>query len=127
MDFKEGTVFLVDDDLSHLSAVQRLLEVKGYSVICFDSAESFLANRSEVVPACAVVDIRMPGLSGLELQEALADSEKAPTFVFLTGHGDMRTGVQAMRDGADDFLSKTAPSKELFAAIDRALDRHTLE
>jgi FixJ family two-component response regulator len=117
------TIFVVDDDLSFRDAISRLLHAGGYAVQTFASATEFLQSTRTDAPGCVLLDLDMPGPSGLDLQSALARSENALPIVFLTGKGDIPTTVHAMRAGADDFLTKPAPKDVLFAAIKRALGR----
>jgi len=117
------TVFVVDDDPSHLTSVARLLRASGLPVGSFSSAADFLRERPLDAPGCVVADLQMPGMNGIELQEALAKSKNPLPVVFLTGHGDIPTSVKAMREGAEDFLTKHAPKEALLAAIQRALAR----
>jgi len=117
------TVFLVDDDESFLTSVARLLRASGFTVKAFSSAADFLARREPAAPGCVVADLQMPGMTGIELQEALARSPNPLPIVFLTGQGDIPTSVKAMRHGAEDFLTKRAPRQELLAAVQRALER----
>jgi len=121
------TVFVVDDDRSFLSSITRLLRASGYPVEGFSSAREFLTRRAAQAPGCVLADLQMPGMDGLALQRALAESGNPMPVVFLTGHGDIPTSVAAMRDGAEDFLVKTAPKKELLAAVERALARDAVE
>ena len=116
-------VHVVDDDRSFLLAVSRLLKAAGYAVKTFASATAFLDEPGDI-PGCIVADLRMPGMTGLELQQALVSRANVLPVVFLTGEGDIPTTVMAMRQGAEDFLTKTAPKEELFAAIDRAIARN---
>jgi FixJ family two-component response regulator len=104
-----------------------MLRASGFAVKTFASAEEFLAQPELDVPGCVLVDLQMPGLSGLDLQEALAKDGHAPPVIFLTGHGDIPTSVQAMRRGAEDFLTKRAPKEDLLDAVKRALDRDARE
>jgi len=115
-------VSIVDDDPSFLKAVSRLLHAAGYAVRTFSSAGEFLAQTTDT-PGCLVADLHMPGLSGLDLQTALAQDPQAPPVIFLTGQGDIATTVRAMRQGAEDFLTKDAPKAILLKAVERALDR----
>lgn len=117
------TVFVVDDDASFLAAVSRLLRATGHPVKTFSSASEFLQNLPAAGPGCVVADLQMPGLSGLDLQAALARTDNPLPVLFLTGHGDIPTSVRAMRQGAEDFLVKRAPKKELLDAVNRALAR----
>jgi len=121
------TVFVVDDDPSFRSGITRLLRASGYRAEGFSSAREFLARRSDQAPGCVLADLQMPEMDGLALQRALAGSGNPMPVVFLTGHGDIPTSVAAMRDGAEDFLVKTAPKKELLAAVERALARDAVE
>jgi len=121
------TVYVVDDDTSFLTAVTRLLRAGGYTVITCASATNFLRCSRTEEPACAIVDLQMPGLTGLELQDALAKMEDALPLIFLTGHGDIPTSVQAMRRGAEDFLTKPVKRELLFDAVERALARDATE
>jgi len=121
------TVFVVDDDPSFRSGITRLLRASGYAVESFSSAREFLARRSSQAPGCVLADLQMPEMDGLALQRALAESGNPMPVVFLTGHGDIPTSVAAMRGGAEDFLVKTAPKKELLAAVERALARDAVE
>jgi len=121
------TVFVVDDDPSFLSGITRLLRASGYPAEGFSSAREFLERHSEQASGCVVADLRMPGMDGLALQRALADSGNPMPVVFLTGHGDIPASVAAMRDGAEDFLVKTAPKEDLLAAVQRALARDAVE
>src|SRR5260370_22770221 len=107
------TVFIVDDDASFLTATERLLRASGFVLKSFGSAAEFLAWPELDVPGCALVDLQMPGLSGLGLQEALAKAGHRIPVIFLSGHGNIPTTVQAMRHGAEDFLTKRASKEEL--------------
>jgi FixJ family two-component response regulator len=117
-------VHVVDDDDSVRTAVQRLLQAAGYDVRGYASAGEFLLGRSDRdAPGCVVLDVRMPGPSGLDLQEALARLEVPVPIVFLTGHGDIPTSVRAMKAGAVDFLTKPVSREALLAAVRSALGR----
>ena len=118
-----ATVFLVDDDESFLTSVARLFRASGLLVKPFSSAADFLAQLPPEAAGCVVSDLQMPGMSGIELQEALAKSKNPLPIVFLTGQGDIPISVKAMRHGAEDFLTKRAPKEELIAAVNRALER----
>jgi two-component system response regulator FixJ len=120
-------VRIVDDDASFLKAVARMLRASGFEVKTFASAAEFLARPELDVPGCVLVDLRMPGLSGLDLQEALAKEGHKLPVIFLSGQGDIPTTVQAMRRGAEDFLTKRAPKKDLLDAVNRAIDRDARE
>ncbi len=121
------TVFLVDDDASFLTAAARLLRASGFTVQPFAAAQEFLAQLREDTPGCVIADLQMPAMSGLDLQAALAKTGNAMPVIFLTGHGDIPSTVQAMRDGAEDFLEKRAPKETLLAAVTRALARDAME
>lgn len=121
------TVFVVDDDVSFLKGIERMLRASGYVVRCFASAADFLAARPAAVAGCVVADLKMPGMDGMALQEALEKSDNPLPVVFLTGHGDIPTSVKAIRRGAEDFLTKTVPREELLGAIERALARDAVE
>jgi FixJ family two-component response regulator len=117
------TIFVIDDDRSFLTAVTRWLHVSGYMVKSFTSAAEFIEHYSSDMPGCVIADLRMPGLSGLDLQDTLIKADSPMPVIFLTGHGDIPTSVRAMRHGAEDFLTKRAPKEELLDAVKRALVR----
>ncbi len=121
------TVFVVDDDPSFLATITRWLRAFGYAVKSYSSAADFLAQRPMQAAGCVVADLQMPGMDGMALQQTLAQSDNPLPVVFLTGHGDIPTSVQAMRRGAEDFLIKTASKEDLLAAIERALARDKSE
>jgi RNA polymerase sigma factor (sigma-70 family) len=116
-----AVVHVVDDDESFRTAILRLLRAAGYDAKGYRSAGDFLLEPPAEGPGCVLLDLRLPGPSGLELQEALAKRADSLPVVFLTGHGDIRQSVQAMRRGAVDFLIKPVRRKELMAAIEEAL------
>lgn len=118
---------IVDDDPSFLKAVARMLRASGFLVKTFASAAEFLELQEPDIPGCVLVDLQMPGLSGLDLQAALSKAGRSLPVVFLSGHGDIRTTVQVMRGGAEDFLTKLAPKQELLDAVTRALARDARE
>jgi FixJ family two-component response regulator len=124
---ESGTVFIVDDDESFLRSVSRFLRAAGCSVQSFDSAKKFLEQFSPGMAGCVLADLQMPGLNGLELQEALAKSDNPLPVVFLSAQGDIPTTVQAMRHGAEDFLTKLSPQEKLLDAVSRALARGAQE
>jgi FixJ family two-component response regulator len=119
------TVFLVDDDDSVRRALSRLIKSAGYAVQAFASARDFLEywRITNEGPACLVLDVRMPGLSGLDLQHELLASNALLPIIFITGHGDIPMSVKAMKEGAVDFLPKPLKDKELLNAIEQALSR----
>jgi FixJ family two-component response regulator len=121
-------VHIVDDDAAVLTAVSRLLQASGFAVRTFESAAEFLATReNDDAPGCVLADVQMPGMSGLELQSALAQSRHPLPILFLTGHGDIPSSVRAMRDGAEDFLEKRAPKEQLLEAVQHAVARDAQE
>lgn len=122
-----GIVFIVDDDPSFLRSMSRLLSAVGYTVRPFESAQSFLNQLTPDVHGCVVADLQMPGMNGLELQDALRRSANPLPVVFLTGQGDIPTTVNAMRRGAEDFLTKRANREEILAAVERAIERDAQE
>lgn len=117
------TIALVDDDPYVLHSMTRLLAVAGHDVRAFSSPESLLAEISSIAPACVISDLSMPGLTGLELQSRLEESNSLCSIIFVTAHGDIRTSVLAMRNGAVDFLTKPFQLADLLDAVDRALAR----
>ncbi len=119
----DGTVYVVDDDRGFLRSMERLLRAAGHAVQTFTSAREFLAAERAGVPECLLLDLRMPGVSGIELQDRLAASGSTLPIVFLSGHADFHTGVRAMKAGAVDFLSKPFTETELLGAVANALER----
>ena len=114
---------VVDDDDSFRSSVARVLEAAGYEVRAYASAGDYLVRPPDDPAGCLLLDLMMPGPSGLELQEALARSEAAPPVVFLSGRGDVKTGAQAMKRGAVDFLTKPVGKDDLLSAVESAIAR----
>ncbi|NRP21673.1 Response regulator protein TmoT [Ensifer adhaerens] len=119
----EPVVHIVDDDQSFRTAVGRLLSASGYRVSLYESGDQFLTQSPDAEPGCVLLDLGLPGLSGLELQARLAEKAPLLAIVFLTGQGDVRTSVQAMKAGAEDFLEKPTPRDALLEAVERALRR----
>ncbi|MGK3963414.1 response regulator transcription factor [Sorangium sp. So ce118] len=117
------TVFVVDDDPSVLRALERLLRAAGHAVEAYASPGAFLERAPSERPGCAVIDLRMPGLDGIELQEQLSRRGCPLPIVFLTGHGDVPSSVRAMKAGATDFLTKPCDDTDLLAAVARAIER----
>jgi FixJ family two-component response regulator len=111
------TIFLVDDDAGVLKALSRLLRARGYEVRSFASPREFLACHDAAVPGCAVLDVALPGLDGLALQQTLTVEGSHRPVVFITGKGDIPTSVRAMKAGAIDFLTKPVSDKDLLEAI----------
>jgi FixJ family two-component response regulator len=118
---REATVFVVDDDPSVRRGLERLLRSAGYRVETYSSAEQFLEAGRVDGPGCLILDVRMPGQGGLELQQALADRGSLLPMIFITGHSDVPTVVRAMKGGAVDFLMKPFDDEELLAAVHQAL------
>ena len=115
-------VFVVDDDLSVRESLELLIRSAGWQVETFVSAQEFLSRAHRLVPCCLVLDVTLPGLSGLELQKQLAERTDMP-IIFITGHGDVPMTVQAMKAGAVEFLTKPFRDDVLLKAIGGALDR----
>ena len=118
-------VFVVDDDASVRKSLSRLASAAGYRVQAYASPREFLARRPEPGPSCLVLDVRMPGVTGLDLQQTLASAVHEIPIIFITGHGDIPTTVKAMKAGAVDFLSKPFAGKDLLDAIQRAVAKDT--
>jgi FixJ family two-component response regulator len=116
-------VFVVDDDPSVREGLRRLLTSVGFRVEVFATAQAFLGARCAGAPGYLVLDVRLPGLSGLDLQRELADTDAALPIIFLTGHGDISMSVRAMKAGAAEFLTKPFREQDLLAAIRSALER----
>jgi len=116
-------VFVVDDDVSARDAVESLIRSTGLKVEVFDSAQDFLSRGRTDGPSCLVLDVRMPGLSGLELQQRLKNLKREIPIIFMTGHGDVPMSVQAMKAGAVEFLMKPQIDQNLLDAIQAALKR----
>lgn len=122
-----STIYVVDDDVSFLTAVTRLLRAGGYAVKVYSSADEFVKSPPPEPVGCVIVDLHMPGMGGMELQEVLVRSGSPLPVIFLTGHGDISTSVHAMRKGAEDFLTKPVNREKLFDAVQRALVRNAAE
>jgi RNA polymerase sigma factor (sigma-70 family) len=116
-------VFVVDDDLSVRSSLKFLISTVGLQVESFDSADTFLHRKPPDAPSCLVLDVRLPGLSGLDLQRELAARNMRIPIVFVTGHGDIPMSVRAMKAGAVEFLTKPFRDQDLLDAIRIALER----
>ena len=123
MSAADGIVFVIDDELSVRKSLGRLLKAAGYRVEVFASAREFLQRGLGDEVGCLVLDVQMPDLNGLELQQTLAEADRLLPIVFITGHGDIPTSVRAMKAGATDFLSKPFDEKDLLEAISRAMRR----
>jgi FixJ family two-component response regulator len=115
--------FLIDDDASVRKGVSRLLRSAGYKSEAFESASDFLTRAEHPGPSCVIVDVRMPGLNGMDLQETLIELRREEQLIFITGHGDISMCAQAMKAGAIDFLTKPFRDDELLQCVERALIR----
>jgi FixJ family two-component response regulator len=120
------TIFIVDDDPAVLTSLSRLLRSSGLNVVTFGSPQEFLGQHNPQAPGCLVLDVAMPGLNGLELQEALTKIGSMIPIIFLTGHGTVPASVQAMKSGALDFLAKPVDEEQLLEAIHMAIAKDGL-
>jgi len=120
---RNSLVFAIDDDASVRKGLARLLRSAGYTSEIFDSASDFLARPLHSGPSCVIVDVQMPGINGMDLQEALIRHRREEQLVFITGHGDIPMCAQAMKAGAVDFLRKPFRDDELLQCVERALIR----
>src|ERR1700746_837268 len=123
MNDQRSRVFVVDDDRSVRTSLANLLESNDYTVETFASASEYLARGPHLGPTCLVLDVRLPGLDGLALQRQLAERGRLEQIVFITGHGDIPMGIQAMKRGAIDFLPKPFDDEALLSAVGQALAR----
>jgi two-component system response regulator FixJ len=114
------TIALIEDDEAVLDSLRLLLEGHGMAVQCFDSAKGFLATGADFTPTCIVSDVRMPGMSGLDLQRELKARSCNVPVILITGHGDIAMAVSAMREGAFDFIEKPYDAEQLIASIEKA-------
>ncbi|OPY94832.1 DNA-binding response regulator [Bradyrhizobium sacchari] len=119
-----GIVHVVDDDASYLTAIQQVLEASGYRVATYASAQQLLDQQPDENKGCILLDVRMPGMSGLELQRRLTERGSTLPIIFLTAYPDVSTTVKAIKAGADDFLIKPVGPDVLLRAIARAIARH---
>ena len=120
-------VFLIDDEPSILKALTRVIGATGFRTASFSSPQSFLEQYEPAARGCLVLDVSMPGFTGLELQQALIEKNCSLPIVFLTARGDIPTSVRAMKHGAVDFLTKPVDDNDLIAAVDRALDQEATD
>src|SRR5215470_2182685 len=120
-DVEESIVFVVDDDDSLREAIARLLRVVGLKVECFASAQEFLGRSLPEVPSCLVLDVRLPGASGLNIQAELAEAGVRIPIIFVTAHGDIPMTVRAMKAGALEFLTKPFRDQDMLDAVQLAL------
>ena len=123
MQESESIVFIIDDDPLYRGSAERLVRSVGLRVQSFESAREFLSSRRPNVASCLVLDVRMPGLSGLDLQLELAKVGVQMPIIFVTGHGDIPMSVQAMKAGAVEFLAKPFRDQALLDAINQAIER----
>ena len=119
----DGVVFVVDDDASLRESLKNLIRSVGLRVEAFPSAQEFLQSKRPDVPGCMILDVRLPGLSGLDLQKRMAEADVEIPIIFITGHGDIPMTVQAMKAGAVEFLTKPFRDQDLLDAIQQALER----
>jgi FixJ family two-component response regulator len=119
-----AVIHVVDDDAIFRAAITRLLQALGYQVAVYESGDHLLQRPPADEPGCILLDVRMSGLDGLELQAQLKQMDSILPIVFLTGHGDLPTSVRAIKAGAEDFLPKTVPKETLVEAVERALARY---
>ena len=117
------TVFIIDDDTSVRASIQDLLESVGLRSESFGKAEEFLGSKRHDGPSCLILDVRLPGVNGLDFQRQLADAGIQIPIIFITGHGDIPMTVKAMKSGAVEFLTKPFLDQDLLDAIHQALDR----
>ena len=117
-------IAIVDDDKSVQSALQDLIESEGLPTLCFGSAEQFLDSEARYKAACLIADVRMPGMSGLELQAKLKGERCRIPIIFITAHGDAKMRIQAMRDGAVEFLTKPFDNAVLLETVHAAVEDH---
>ena len=117
-------IAIVDDDKSVQTALQDLIESEGLSTLCFDSAEQFLDSGAQRKAACLIADVRMPGMSGIELQAKLKADRSGIPIIFITAHGDAKMRVQAMRNGAVEFLTKPFDNAVLLETVHAAVEEY---
>jgi FixJ family two-component response regulator len=123
MSTDSSIVFIVDDDAGVRDAIQGLLRAEGWRSAAFESPEAFLASKIGDEPCCLVLDVRLPGINGLEFQKQLADAGIEIPIIFITAHGDIPMSVRAMKAGAVEFLVKPFKNEDLLAAVRQAVDR----
>jgi two-component system response regulator FixJ len=119
----QPTVFIIDDDASVRTSLERLLRSAGFDVETFATAELFLEREHYDGIGCLVLDVRMPGISGIDLQNELSKADYSMPIVFITGHGNIPMGVQAIKKGAVDFLAKPFDDEELLQAVREAIEK----
>ena len=119
-------VFVVDDDPDVRASIQGLLESAGLRSECFETAEQFLERKPSVGPSCLILDVSLPGISGLDFQEQLRNADLQIPIIFITGHGDIPMSVRAMKSGAVEFLTKPVAGRNLLDAVQQALARDSV-
>ena len=119
----DAVVFVVDDDAGVRDAIESLLRSVGLRMEAFDSAGAFLKRQKRESPSCLVLDVRLPGVSGLELQRQLIAADDQVPIIFITGHGDIPMSVEAMKAGAVEFLTKPVRGQDLLSAVQKAIER----
>lgn len=119
-------VFVVDDDPDVRASIQGLLESAGLLSECFETAEQFLQKKPSVGPSCLILDVSLPGISGLDFQEQLRNADLQIPIIFITGHGDIPMSVKAMKSGAVEFLTKPVAGRNLLDAVQQALARDSV-
>ena len=124
---RNSIVFAIDDDRSVRRGLRRLLRSAGYKSEIFESASDFLKREQHAGPACVIVDVRMPGLNGMDLQETLIQRQREEQLIFITGHGDISMCARAMKAGAVDFLPKPFQGDALLQCVERALARSAVQ
>jgi FixJ family two-component response regulator len=127
MNSSAAVVYIVDDDASFRKSVERLVRIAGYEAETFGTANSFLTNAIIRYPGCLLLDVRLPDVDGLDLQQTLKEKCFILPIVFMTGHGSIPMGIQAMKNGAVDFLAKPFKSEELLTAVREALERNAID
>jgi len=123
MSTSRSVIYIIEDDPSFRKSMERLIKASGFNVISFGSAHSFLAEPSIRRPSCLLLDVRLPDINGLDLQQKLIEKGFGIPIIFMTGHGSIRMSVKAMKLGAVDFLPKPFEAKDLRSAILKALER----
>jgi FixJ family two-component response regulator len=117
------TVVVVDDDISVRESLEFLIQNEGWQAALFESAQEFLARTSTVVPSCLILDVNLPDLSGLDIQQRISDERSSTPIIFITGYGDIPTSVRAMKAGAAEFLTKPLNDEILLTALRDAVRR----
>jgi FixJ family two-component response regulator len=120
------TVYVIDDDISIRESIEGLLESAGLRFECFETAESYLQTESATGPSCLILDVSLPGVSGMEFQRQLHEAGRRIPIIFITGHGDIPMSVKAMKLGAVEFLTKPFSDQDLLDAVQQALARDTI-